>query len=110
MATEEILFNTIVEKLSSENDHIAPGKMMSSPGICYKNKVFAFYYDKQMVFRLGKGFNLQPFGIGNFSFLSPFKNKPPMTGWYQITAADSGKWELLAREACKVMAAEVKKK
>ena len=58
---EEILFRKIAEKLATENDSVSPGKMMSSPGIKCKNKVFAFYYNKQMVFRLGKEFDPRSF-------------------------------------------------
>ena len=109
MDQEELQFNIIAEKLKSENNSISLGKMMSTPGIIYKNKVFAFYYNKEMVFRLGKGFDLSPFEIENFSFLNPFRNKPPMTGWFQITFADHEKWEELARVAMQNLAKELDK-
>lgn len=54
MDKEQKYFQEISEKLTAENEHVTIGKMMSSPGIRYKNKVFAFYYKKIMVFRLGK--------------------------------------------------------
>ena len=56
MDKEEDLFNKIVEKLSKKHNFVSKGKMMSSPGIKYKTKVFAFYYNKEMVFRLGRDF------------------------------------------------------
>ncbi|MFC2103316.1 hypothetical protein ACFLSS_02690 [Bacteroidota bacterium] len=54
MSKEEKLFYSISDKMIAENNDITIGKMMSSPGIKYKNKVFAFYYNNRMVFRLAK--------------------------------------------------------
>lgn len=53
MDNEEKVFYAIAEKLSGKNKDVILGKMMSSPGIKYKNKIFAFYYHNQMVFKLG---------------------------------------------------------
>lgn len=110
MEKEEIFFEKISEKLSGENGHIAPGKMMSSPGIRYKNKVFAFYAKKEMIFRLGKVFQPEEFKIKSYSLLSPFKSKPPLAGWFQIPYAEKEKWEKLARQALALMASELDKK
>jgi hypothetical protein len=96
METTEKLFNSIGDKLSRENDNVSIGKMMSSPGIKYKNKVFAFYYREQMVFRLGREFDLPSMGIDNFSLLNPFKTKPPLADWFQIPAEYGNRWEKLA--------------
>jgi len=57
MDKEEKLFQKIAQKLSGEKSIVHLGKMISSPGIKYKEKVFAFYYKKQMAFRLGKDFD-----------------------------------------------------
>ena len=53
----EALFKSIAVMLASENSDIVEGKMMSSPGIKYKNKVFAFYYNEKMIFPAGTGFS-----------------------------------------------------
>lgn len=84
MDTSEKLFYSIAEKLSMENDNVSLGKMMSSPGIKYKDKVFVFYFKQQMVFKLGKEFDPPSIGINNFSLLNPFKTKPPLAGWFEI--------------------------
>ena len=107
MDKEEKLFNEIVEKMASENKNVEAGKMMSSPGIKYKNKVFAFYYDKQMGFKLGKEFNPDEFKLKDYKFLSPFKNKPPMKAWFVIPYSENKKWKVLAEEALKVISKEV---
>jgi len=103
MDTSEKLFNSIGEKLSKENDNVSIGKMMSSPGIKYKDKVFAFYYKEQMVFRLGRDYDLPSIGINNYSLLSPFKTKPPLADWFEIPSDHENRWEELAGTAMKKM-------
>ena len=76
---------------------------MSAPAIKYKNKVFAFFHQSEMGFKLGKGYDLSPFDIQQFSYLSPFKHKPPMKAWYMIGEQDSDKWETLAYEAFAIL-------
>ena len=74
-------FFEIASILSGEDKNINLGNMMSSPGVKYKNKVIAFYHKEEMVFRIGKDADLVKLGIPKPKFLSPFKSKPPMTGW-----------------------------
>ena len=105
----ESLFNAIGNQLSSEHESVALGKMMSSPGIQYKGKNFAFYYNEKMVFKLGKGYDLKSHDIEHFSLLSPFKNKAPMAAWFEISAEDMEKWDALARIALEKMVAQVDK-
>jgi len=105
MDTSEKLFYTIGEKLALKNDDVSLGKMMSSPGIKYKDKVFAFCYKQQMVFKLGKEFDPPSIGIKNFSLLSPFKTKPPLAGWFEIPSDYEKRWEELARMAMQYIAA-----
>jgi len=105
MDTSEKLFYAIGEKLSGENDDVSIGNMMSSPGIKYKNKVFAFYYKQQMVFKLGKEFDPPSIGINNFSLLSPFKTKPPLAGWFEIPVEYEKRWDELSRIAMENLAA-----
>jgi hypothetical protein len=50
-------FEKIAKKLCKKKE-ITIGKMMSTTGLKYKNKVFAFYYKKRMVFKLGKGYDI----------------------------------------------------
>ena len=73
MSQPEELFNSIVRKLSYADPDIHLGKMMSSPGLKYKDKVFAFYHKESMGFRLGPNFNIEKMGIKNAKPLSPFK-------------------------------------
>ena len=96
---EEQLFTDIVSDMVIRYDDVEQGPMMSSPGIRYKGKVFAFYLDNRMCFRLGKDFDLTPFGISYVKHLSPFKKKPPMKAWYLIDSEDSISWAPLAEAA-----------
>jgi len=96
---EEQRFSAIVERLTQEHNDITPGKMMSSPGIQYQGKVFAFFYNNKMVFKLGRDFQPETLGIHEYSLLAPFKTKPPMVDWFEIPATEQQRWEELARYA-----------
>lgn len=104
MKTPEELFETIVEEFSTTNQEVLPGKMMSSPALQYKGKVFAFFWKEQMTFKLGKERDLEAeFGIAEYDFLSPFKNKPPMKGWYVVSSQYADQWPTLTQEALFLM-------
>ncbi|MBU0558582.1 MAG: hypothetical protein KJ799_15435 [Bacteroidetes bacterium] len=96
MNKSEILFNKIADTLTASDFDIVLGKMMSSPGLQYKKKVFAFYYKEMMVFKLGKDYNPGKNGIDDYSLLSPFKNKAPLVGCFEIPEKYSSKWNSLA--------------
>lgn len=96
MNKTEATFLTLVNKLSESDPDIFLGKMMSSPGLKYKNKVFAFYHKGEMGFRLGPEFIPEKLGLKNARLLSPFKTKPPLKGWYVVGADESNFWEKLA--------------
>lgn len=66
-------FETIAAALMEEHPDVALGKMMSSPGITVRGKVFAFFDRGAMVFRLGKGVDPVSFGITSYRPLNPFK-------------------------------------
>lgn len=100
---EEQRFRSIAALLTSENSAITLGNMMSSPALQYQGKVFAFYYGKKMVFRLGRDFQPESFHIQHYSLLAPFKTKPPMVDWFEIPFADQHWWEELARYALKLL-------
>jgi hypothetical protein len=103
MDTPELLFQAIAEKLAAESPSVTPGTMMSSPGIRYNDKVFAFFYKDGMVFRLGRDFDPKTVGIDDYRLLSPFKTKPPLVDWFEIPASQMQQWEALARLALQRM-------
>ena len=100
-------FETIIAILTQERADVAPGKMMSSPGVTLRGKVFAFFDRGEMVFRLGKGVDPASLGITSYRPLSPFKNKPPLAGWFYVAASERQHWERLARTALERLAAEL---
>lgn len=102
-------FFEIASILSGEDKKIAIGNMMSSPGIKYKNKVIAFYHKDEMVIRVGKNADIAELGITNPKFLSPFKSKPPMTGWICLSYGERSKWKKISRVALAVMKSEIDK-
>ena len=105
--TPEEQFNDIAERMSLQHPHVGRGKMMSSPGIQYRGKNVAFFWDGRMVFRLGKGFDIEALGVSEWDFLNPFKEKPPMKGWYVVPPSGQDHWPVLAEAALKVMQKEL---
>ncbi len=101
------IFESITASLSASDNAVNPGKMMSAEGIKYKTKVFAFYHDGQMVFRMGKQFQPEQHGIKQYGYLSPFKNKPPMKGWLEVPPMYKDQWSHLAAMALEKMKAEI---
>lgn len=96
--TPEEKFHSIASSLD-KHQGVNLGSMMSSPGIQYNGKNFAFFYKDEMVFRLGRDWNPEDAGITEWHHLSPFKNKPPLYDWFCITAKDSDLWQDLATRA-----------
>ncbi|PHN07667.1 hypothetical protein [Flavilitoribacter nigricans] len=93
---------TLFEQLVSEysqKDGVAPGKMMSSPALQYRGKVFAFFHKGAMTFKLGKKFDPSAFGLQHWSYLSPFKNKPPMQAWVVVEEPEKEQWPYLTELA-----------
>ncbi len=92
-------FELIQEQMVTTLESVDHGKMMSCPAITFKGKVFAFYYKDMMVFKLGKEFPIEDYGVEDYGYLSPFKNKPPMKAWYEVKETDIDKWKTLAELA-----------
>ena len=103
MDKEQIKFEEIANKLSKEHKNVEKGKMMSAPGIKYGNKFFAFYYNREMVFRLGKDAEPQKLGVKEFKLLNPFKTKAPLKNWFVVPYSESRKWRKLALYAMQVI-------
>ena len=94
---EEICTNII---LNHESSGVGIGKMMSAPALQYQGKVFAFYKNESMTFKLDPATDLNSvYGIERFELLSPFKNKSPLKGWFVISENYSSLWSQLAEEA-----------
>lgn len=92
-------FETIANELSSSQSGVSLGKMMSSPGLKFQDKVFAFYHNNEMGFRLGPNFDPEKHGLKYAKPLSPFKTKPPLKGWFIIETPEQQSWNELANMA-----------
>jgi len=92
-------FEVIVQELTQMFDGVTRGKMMHSPGIKSNNKVFAFYHQQAMTFKLGKRTDSYLLQYPESTYLSPFKSKPPMKGWLVVPAKYAQAWKALAKEA-----------
>ncbi len=92
-------FEALRTAFCERHEAVTHGKMMSSPAIHYKGKVFAFFSRKQkMVFKLGEA-SPQLKQLADLQQFSPFKNKKPLTGWYESDYKDNEAWETLATQA-----------
>jgi hypothetical protein len=98
MEKERELFDAVAKKLLRHKG-VRLGRMMSAPGITFNGKVFAFYWKKEMIFRLGKDFDADAFGLKEWHLLNPFKERPPMAGWFCVPYSQSRHWEQLAKRA-----------
>lgn len=96
MEQEEVFYEKIVQHILETYEGTYEGKMMSAPGVKYNDKVFVFYYKKDMVFRLGDEFSPLAHNIKNPRLLNPFKNKPPLKGWFIIGYDQKDRWEELS--------------
>ena len=103
MDNEEEYFHTIVEQLAKEYNYVKIGKMMPTPGISYKKKFFAFYYNKEITLRLDKNFVPKEHGIKKWKYLNPFKKKAPMKNWYQLPYYEKKNWKKLSIQAMNVL-------
>lgn len=95
----ENLFSNIVAQITAEHDNVLEGKMMSSPALKLNGKVFVFSHKNSMTFKFQKETELYKSQYPGSSYLSPFKNKPPMRGWLTIPAEFQGDWLKLTK-AC----------
>lgn len=92
------IYDQLVEEYT-QKEGVTIGKMMSAPALQYRGKVFAFFHKGAMTFKLGKQFDPEAFGLREWSYLSPFKNKPPMRGWLVVQAQEKDQWPYLTELA-----------
>ncbi|WP_165586790.1 hypothetical protein [Neotamlana sedimentorum] len=86
---------------------VKAGKMMSSEAITYMGKVFAFFSrKKKMVFKLGKDFDPDSFGI-EIAVFNPFKNRTPLNGWFEVPFTEKEQWEPLTKKALTLLKSEL---
>ncbi|MDP6908948.1 MAG: hypothetical protein QF371_05545, partial [Flavobacteriales bacterium] len=63
--TPEQKFRSIATSLD-KHQGVTLGKMMSSPGIQFNGKNFAFFHREEMVFRLGRDWKPEDAGINDW--------------------------------------------
>lgn len=99
MSEQHAEFTRICHIMTAMNDDVLPGKMMSSPALSCKGKVFVFFGKGGMGFRLGPQSDPKTLGIAKPQPLSPFKTKPPLKGWWIVNEDEAALWEQLAAKA-----------
>ncbi len=100
---ETALFEEIYDHMIDNYKEVSSGKMMSSPALCFRKKVFAFFHQDKMTFKLGRDFIPEDMGINKWAPLSPFKNKAPMYDWFTISYENHTQWKNLCEMAMKKM-------
>lgn len=99
MEEQKVLFEQIRAKLIEKEKLVTVGKMMSTEAIKYDGNVFAFISKNgNMVFKFGKDFDPETQVFESISF-NPFKNKGPLTGWFEVSFSQHELWESLIQEA-----------
>lgn len=103
---EEQLFDIIRDQMCLQDAKIFTGKMMSSEAITFEGKVFAFFSrKKKMVFKLGKEFDPDQEGI-EICVFNPFKNRPPLNGWFEIPYSEKEYWKPFTEKALSYLKSE----
>lgn len=62
MIEVEVLYEFIWDKFC-KNDGVVRGKMMFFFVVKFKGKVFIFFYNERMIFKLGKDFEFEEEGL-----------------------------------------------
>ncbi len=99
MEEQKTIFERIRSQLIEEETLVTDGKMMSTQAIKYDGNVFAFISKNgNMVFKFGKSFDPEAQDFDSIPF-NPFKNKGPLTGWFEVSFSQHELWESLTQEA-----------
>ncbi len=92
--------------IANEHD-VERGRMLSADAVTYRGKVFAFRSTKAggagLGVRLGRDYDFSSLPTDQWTYLAPFKTKPPMKDWIMVSDAHIGHWSELASIALKLM-------
>ena len=101
------IYEKLAEALVATEPDVDHGRMMSSPAVTVGGKVFAFLAGTKkfpgMGFRLGRDFDVTGLPDGSWTYLAPFRTKPPMRDWVLVAPDRSDLWPKLAQTALGLM-------
>jgi len=95
----EQTFERIATSIFEKYEEATSGNMMRSPAIKWNGAVIAFFHKDSMTFKLGKEADFYMHKYVGSSYLSPFKNKPPMKSWLSVPGEFANEWKGIM-EAC----------
>jgi len=104
MLSPESVFKTIEQDFIHNFPEVESGNMMRADALKVNGKVFCFFHEENMTFKLGKGVDMDRPELAEATFLSPFKHKPPMKAWLIIPFTTPDMWKALAEEAMEKVA------
>lgn len=100
MSPTYIAFEKILIDLTSRYQDVSIGRMMSASAIQYQSKIFCFFKDEKMVFKIGRETDLKKeYQIDSYDLFSPFDSKPPMQDWFIVSKEFQSRWHILAGQS-----------
>ena len=100
-------FLQLIHNLEQDHTHLARTRMLSSPAIEYKGRVFAFCQRDQLVIKLEDYEQLAGIGIRATSEYKPFSNRLLFRQWREVPFYYREDWREIAEMALSAVKAEV---
>ena len=100
-------FLQLIHNLEQTHSHLACTRMLSSPAIEYKGRVFAFCQNGQMIIKFGDSERLAGIGIRATSQYQPFSNRVSFAQWREVPYYYHEDWHTIAEMALHAVKAEV---
>lgn len=100
-------FLQLIHNLEKQYSHLACTRMLSSPAIEYKGRVFAFCQRDRLVIKLDNSEQLAGIGIRATTEYQPFTNRMTFSHWREVPFYYHADWQEIAEMALSAMMAEV---
>ncbi|MDX1479621.1 MAG: hypothetical protein R3301_18040 [Saprospiraceae bacterium] len=100
-------FLQLIHNLEQDYTHLTRTRMLSSPAIEYKGRVFAFCQRGQMVIKLGSDEQLIGLGVRATPGYQPFMNQVVLSQWREVPFYYREDWREIAEMALNAVKAEI---
>ena len=103
LTDHKAVWTALAEALVGKAPGVRRGRMMSSDALTLGGKVFAFHTTTGrfagLGLRLGRDFDVASLKLADWSYLAPFKSRPPPLDWIVVGPAHTDRWPALTRLA-----------